>query len=290
MTPHTVTSVAAPGREAGDSTPIGTVYLVGAGPGDPDLITVRGRDLLARADVVLHDRLIPHELLAHCRTDAHVIDVGKVPYGDSTPQEETNALLIAHARAGRTVVRLKGGDPFVFGRGGEEVAACRAADVPCVIVPGVSSAFAVPAVVGIPVTHRHTSRTFAVIAGRTGDGRAIPDYDYAALARIDTLCLLMGRGNLRGVADALMAAGRAGDTPAAAIANGTRPDQRTVVATLATIAETADAAELQPPVLTVIGPTAAFASASGEVKSAFAAAAAAPDESQQLTVDRSRTS
>ena len=246
------------GRSA--KTRVGTISLVGAGPGDPGLITVHGQTLLARADVVMHDRLVPLELLAACRPDAEIVDVGKLPGAAHVPQAEINALLVAYARAGRNVVRLKGGDPFVFGRGGEELAACRAAGVPCVVVPGVSSALAVPAAAGIPLTQRGMARSFAVITGHDS-GAALPDYDFRALATLDTLVVLMGCGQLAPLVAALLDAGRAPDTPAAIIASGTTSAQRVIRATLATLAEAAAAADVQPPATTVIGATAALADA-----------------------------
>jgi uroporphyrinogen III methyltransferase/synthase len=237
----------------------GRVYLVGAGPGDPGLITVRGRACLARAEVVLHDRLAAEELRELCRPGTEFIDVGKAPGRVALTQEQINAALVEHARAGRIVVRLKGGDPFVFGRGGEEADACRAACVPCVAVAGVSSALAAPAAAGIPVTQRGLARSFAVITGHTEDGAELPQYDYGALARLDTLVVLMGRSSLRAVTAALQAAGKPGTTPAAAIAAATTPRQQVVLGTLESISE--DAAQLAPgaAVTTVIGPTAALA-------------------------------
>ena len=236
----------------------GRVYLVGAGPGDPGLITVRGRRLTRRADVILHDRLVPRTLLDSCRTEALLVDVGKVPGRVASIQDEINTLLIEHARAGRIVVRLKGGDPFVFGRGYEELEACRAADVPCTVVPGISSALAAPTSVDVPLTRRLLERSFAVITGNTEDD-TLPDHDYAALAKIDTLCVLMGRQNLAALADRLIAAGRSPETPACVIADATWSTARTVAGTLATIATRADNAGLKPPVVTVIGATASLA-------------------------------
>lgn len=242
-------------------TAMGRVYLVGAGPGDPGLITMLGHSLLAAADVVLHDRLSNPALLAVCRPDAELINVGKTPGGPSGTQAEINALLVARAQTGKTVVRLKGGDPFVFGRGYEELEACRAADVPCMAVPGVSSALAGPASAGIPVTHREIARSFAVITGNvTGAdaGPTVAPHDYAALARIDTLVILMGRAGLTEIAAQLIAAGRAPDTPAACVQSATLTEQRVVRGTLATIAEIADRAGLQAPIVTVVSATAAM--------------------------------
>lgn len=237
----------------------GVVYLVGAGPGDPELVTVKGLRLLRQADVVLYDRLIPTELLAVCQPDATLIDVGKTPRQKCIRQDEINALLVEHATAGRTVVRLKGGDPFVFGRGGEELEACRTAGIHCVIIPGISSATAVPAVAGIPITQRATARSVAIVTGHAQRGDLLPDYDFEALAALDTLVLLMGRSNLSDFAAALIDAGRSPDTPAASVASGTLPQQQTVVATLATIADAIDDAALSAPVTTIIGETAAWA-------------------------------
>jgi uroporphyrinogen III methyltransferase/synthase len=237
----------------------GTVYIVGAGPGDPGLLTVRGQACLAAADVVLYDRLSAPELLSHCRPEAELIDVGKTPGRPELGQARIHELLVEHAHRGQHVVRLKGGDPYVFGRGAEEVSACRAAGVPCTVVPGVTSATAVPAAAGIPVTYRNMARSFAVVTGRADDRADLPPHDFQALARVDTLVVLMGRANLRQLTAALLAVGRAAETPAAAIASGTTPRQRTVVATLGTIADAVDQAELATPVVTVIGETARFA-------------------------------
>lgn len=237
----------------------GKVYLVGAGPGDPGLITVRGLELLRQADVILHDRLIPHELLREARADAIITDVGKFPGAHRLAQDEINALLINHARAGRCVVRLKGGDPFVFGRGFEEMSACHDAGIACEVVPGVSSAVAGPTAAGIPITHRGVARNFAVVTARTGESDDASDLDYAALARIDTLIVLMGRGNLREVAAGLTAAGRDASTPVACIEQATTSAQRVVAGVLCDIADHVDEAGLRPPVVTVIGEVARYA-------------------------------
>jgi uroporphyrinogen III methyltransferase/synthase len=231
----------------------GVVYLVGAGPGDPGLITVRGRQLLRRAEVVIHDRLIGLELLAGARRTAEIIDVGKAPGHHRHQQSEINALLINHARRGRIVVRLKGGDPFVFGRGWEEWCACRNAGVPCFAVPGVTSAIAAPAAVGIPVIHRGAGSSFAVVTARPSRGRASELPDYQALAKIDTVIIMMGRSNLAEVTRSLIAAGRDPTTPAACVERGAAPQQRSVVADLATIAQAADRESLQAPAVTVVG-------------------------------------
>lgn len=240
----------------------GIVYLVGAGPGNPDLITVRGVRLLRTADVVLFDRLIAMELLAEAGA-AELIDVGKTPGSHRMPQEEINRLIVAHALAGKTVVRLKGGDPFVFGRGMEELEACRTHGIECEVVPGVSSVHAAPAAAGIPITHRGMARNYTVITGQSREG-VLPDYDFAALAKLDTLVVLMGLATLPQIATGLIEAGRSPDTPAAAIASGTTAAQRVVTGTLTTIAETATAAGLESPVITVIGNVAAFAETTHE--------------------------
>jgi uroporphyrin-III C-methyltransferase len=207
--------------------------------------------------VVVHDRLIAPELLLEARAGAELIDVGKgvglAPYS----QEEINALLVAHARAGRTVVRLKGGDPFVFGRGSEEAAACREAGVHVFIVPGVSSAIAGPAAVGIPVTARGLARSFAVVTGHQA-GPDAETFDLRGLAAVDTLVVLMGRASLGPLTVQLIEAGRDPNTPAACIQSATTPEQRVTRATLATIADAADRDGLEAPVVTVIGAVAAL--------------------------------
>lgn len=240
----------------------GTVYLVGAGPGDPGLMTVHGMELLSGADVVVYDRLANIDLLEHARADAERIDVGKRRDEHSVTQEKINALLIDRARAGRSVVRLKGGDPFMFGRGFEEMIACRGACVDCVEIPGVSSAAAVPAGAGIPVTLRGVARSLAVITAKTGTGLAGSEPDYAALARIDTVVILMGRHKLSTVIDGLRDAGRASRTPVACISHGTTPRQREVIATLGDIVERVDRAALESPMITVVGEVVAVARAS----------------------------
>lgn len=224
----------------------GRVALVGGGPGDPGLITARGRRLLAAADVVVADRLAPTALLAELAPDVVVVDVGKSAGHHPVPQEEINRLLVEHALAGREVVRLKGGDPYVLGRGGEERAACEAAGVEVEVVPGVTSAVAVPAAVGIPVTHRGLARGFSVLTGHEELGSAPGGADH-------TLVLLMGVGRLRATADALVAAGRAASTPVAVVEDGFGPRQRATVGTLADIADRAEAAGVRPPAVTVVG-------------------------------------
>jgi uroporphyrin-III C-methyltransferase/precorrin-2 dehydrogenase/sirohydrochlorin ferrochelatase len=233
---------------------VGQVVLVGAGPGDPELITVRGRRLLAAADVVVADRLAPGLLLDELRPEVELIDASKIPHGPAAAQEEINRVLVERAQAGRLVVRLKGGDPFVFGRGGEEVQACARAGVPVTVVPGVTSATAVPAAAGIPVTHRGVAHELVVVSGHVPPGHPESLVDWPGLARLrGTLCILMGLTHLRAITDELLAAGRAANTPAAAVRAGTTAAQHAVRADLATIAEVVERAHLRPPVVVVIG-------------------------------------
>ena len=224
------------------------VFIVGAGPGDPDLITVKGLACLRRADVVLYDRLAPAELLAEARPGAELIDVGKEPQRHRRSQDEINALLLARARAGLTVVRLKGGDPFVFGRGGEECLALAAAGIAYEVVPGVSSAIAVPAYAGIPVTQRGVSTAFTVLTGHTAEDG---EFDWDTVPAAGTQVLLMGVRHLAELTRQLIAHGRAPETPAAVIQQGATPQQRVVVGTLADIAERARS--IESPATTVIG-------------------------------------
>src|SRR4051812_5382816 len=227
-----------------------TVYLVGAGPGDPGLLTQRGATLLSRADVVVHDRLGTADLLALAPPDAELISAGKAPGQVDLTQDEINSLLVARGRAGVEVVRLKGGDPFVFGRGGEEAEALAAAGVPFEIVPGITSAIGAPAYAGIPVTHRGLSTHFTVVTGNEDPTKDRTDVDWDALARSGgTLVILMGAARVGAIAERLMAAGLPGDTLVAAVRNGTRPDQQTVRATLATVAAT----DVRAPSAIVVG-------------------------------------
>ena len=222
----------------------GVVYLVGAGPGDPGLITAKGLELLRSADVVVYDRLVSPALLAQAPAEAERILRG-------TDQQDVNALLIDRAREGLNVVRLKGGDPFVFGRGAEECEALAAAGVSYEVIPGVTSAIAVPAAAGIPVTHRRVASGFAVVAGHECDGRS--DLDWEALSRMPTLVVLMGLAALPDVVARLRAQGAPADAPVAVIASGTLPEQRRVVGTLDDIAQLVAAAGLEPPATIVIG-------------------------------------
>ncbi|HEY8059726.1 MAG TPA: uroporphyrinogen-III C-methyltransferase, partial [Acidimicrobiales bacterium] len=232
-----------------------TVYLVGAGPGDPGLLTVRGAEVLARADVVVYDRLSVAALLDQAPAEAERISVAKQPGGVSTPQDEINQLLVEHGRAGRTVVRLKGGDPFVFARGGEEAQALLAAGVPFEVVPGITSAIAAPAYAGIPVTLRHSSTSFTVVTGHEDPtSGAEGTVNWEAVAQVGgTIIILMGVARMGLIAERLMAGGRSPDTPAAAVQWGTRPEQRTIRATLATLADQ----DLAAPSTIVVGEVAA---------------------------------
>ena len=236
------------------------VALVGGGPGDPDLITVRGRRLLAEADVVVADRLSPRELLDELPPQVEVIDASKIPYGRFMAQEAINNALIEHARAGKFVVRLKGGDPYVFGRGMEELIACTEAGVPVTVVPGISSAISVPAAAGIPVTHRGVTHEFCVISGHVApeDPRSLVDWDAAARMR-GTLVLLMAVERIGAIAAALIAGGRSPETPVAVVQEGTTAAQRRVDATLATVAAVVEAEQIRPPSVVVIGDVVALA-------------------------------
>lgn len=231
----------------------GVVYLVGAGPGDPGLLTVKARDLLATCEVVIYDSLVNPELLSFVPDDAERIYVGKVGGGRQTPQDEINRLLVAQALAGKAVVRLKGGDPFLFGRGGEEAEALTAHGIQFEIVPGVSSALAVPAYAGIPLTHRGLSSSVAVVTGaRKGDG-AYDSQQLASLAAADTLVILMGVAHLREIVGDLIGSGRGPETPVAVIRWGTYGGQQTLVGTLRTIADEASRVGLRAPSVIIVG-------------------------------------
>ena len=245
----------------------GVVYLVGAGPGDPGLLTARALELIATADVILYDRLIPGSALDGARAEAELLFVGKEGGGPSVPQEQTEELIVARAREGKAVMRLKGGDPFVFGRGGEEALTLRAAGIPFEVVPGVTAGVAASAYAGIPVTHRGVARAVALITGHTRedaggssaeDGETALDWD-ALAAFPGTLVLYMGVRRLAHIASSLIAAGRSPSEPVAVIEKGTLPDQRTVSATLATIAEIVEREGIRAPSITVVGPVAALA-------------------------------
>jgi len=265
-----------PESSRGEVSPnVGRVYLVGAGPGDPGLLTARALELIAAADVVLHDRLIGAAALDGARADAEVLFVGKEGGGPSVPQEQTEALMVQRARAGKTVVRLKGGDPFVFGRGGEEALTLREAGIPYEIVPGVTAGVAAAAYAGIPVTHRGLSSAVALITGHThtddaqdtaraqaasGGGREETDLNWPALAAFPgTLVFYMGVRQLPQIAASLIAAGRPASEPVAIVERGTLPGQRTVAGTLESIAVLARQEEVRAPSITVVGPVAGLA-------------------------------
>lgn len=227
-----------------------TVHLVGAGPGDPGLLTMRGAELLQRADVVVHDRLTAAELLQLAPPHAEIVDVGKDPSGHSVAQSAINELLVAHGRAGRTVVRLKGGDPYLFARGAEEAEALEVAGVDYEVVPGITSAFAAPAAAGIPVTLRYSSTSVTVVTGHEDPTKGSSDVDWEAIARLrGTIVILMGVGRWPAIRDRLLAGGLPGDTPAAAVRWGTTPRQSTVRATVDTLGDH----PLAPPATIVLG-------------------------------------
>jgi uroporphyrin-III C-methyltransferase/precorrin-2 dehydrogenase/sirohydrochlorin ferrochelatase len=239
----------------------GGVALVGGGPGDPELITVRGRRLLAHADVVVADRLAPPELLAELPPHVEVIDAAKIPYGRAMAQDAINEVLIDRAKAGKFVVRLKGGDPFVFARGYEEVIACADAGIPVTVVPGVTSAIAVPALAGVPVTHRHVTHEFVVVSGHVAPGHPESLVNWDALAAMSgTIVLLMAVERIEQFAEKLLDGGRPADTPVLVVQHGTTSAQRTLRATLTDAAERIREEGIRPPAIIVIGPVAAFGS------------------------------
>ena len=230
------------------------VTLVGGGPGDPEFITVAGLKALMAADVVVVDHLAPGSLLDELDPHVEVIDVAKHPRGRSTPQDAINALLIDHARAGKHVVRLKGGDVYVFGRGFEELTACQQAGIPVRVVPGLSSSIAVPAIAGIPVTHRGLVQGFTVVSGHLPPEHPDSLIDWPTLARLPgTLVLLMAVANGGRIAEELIAGGRNADTPAAIICDGTLPTQRTITTTLGTLGAALTSNAVHPPAVIVIG-------------------------------------
>jgi uroporphyrin-III C-methyltransferase/precorrin-2 dehydrogenase/sirohydrochlorin ferrochelatase len=232
----------------------GSVVLVGGGPGDPGLITVRGLHALSQADVVVADHLAPLSLLASLPADVEVIDASKLPRGRSMAQEQINALLVEHALAGKRVVRLKGGDPFVFGRGREELEACAGAGVPVEIVPGVTSAIGVPGLAGIPVTHRGMTHEFVVVSGHLPPGHPQSLVDWPAIGRLrGTVVVLMGVDTAPAIAAALVEHGRAPDTPVAIVSDGSLPSQRIVRTTLADLPRTVAEESIRPPSVWVVG-------------------------------------
>ncbi|MFZ5632742.1 MAG: uroporphyrinogen-III C-methyltransferase [Bacillota bacterium] len=232
----------------------GMVYLVGAGPGDPGLITVKGLECVRKADVLVYDRLAGQQILSQARPDAEMIYVGKSPDRHTMRQEEINRLLVERALAGKTVTRLKGGDPFVFGRGGEEAGALYEAGIPFEVVPGITSAVAVPAYAGIPVTHRGLASTFAVITGNEDPDKEESDIDWEKISTgAGTLIFLMGMGNISSIAGRMVRHGRPGNTPVAVIRWGTTPDQRTLTGTLDNIAEKVARKGFANPSVIVVG-------------------------------------
>jgi uroporphyrin-III C-methyltransferase/precorrin-2 dehydrogenase/sirohydrochlorin ferrochelatase len=233
------------------------VALVGGGPGDPSLITLRGRRLLSRADVVVTDRLAPQSLLDELPTHVEVIDASKIPYGRAMQQDHINTTLIEAARAGKFVVRLKGGDPFVFGRGFEELIACTEAGVPVTVVPGVTSAFAVPAAADVPVSHRGVAHEIVVVSGHVAPDNPTSLIDWPTLAKLrGTLVILMGVHHGAQIAEVLVQHGRPADTPVAVVQNGTLRSQRTVRSTLAKVGDAIAREQIRPPAIIVIGPVA----------------------------------
>jgi uroporphyrin-III C-methyltransferase/precorrin-2 dehydrogenase/sirohydrochlorin ferrochelatase len=241
-------------RRAARTPSTGHVALIGGGPGDPGLITVLGRRLLAEADVVVTDKLAPRPLLAELDPDVEIIDAGKAPHSHNLTQDRINELIVARALAGQRVVRLKGGDPFVFGRGGEEALACVRAGVPFQVVPGVTSAVAVPAYAGIPVTHRGITQDFAVVSAHLDPSHPGATVDWESLARgSGTLVLLMAVSHLDAVAAELIKRGRDAATPVAVIRDGTMPGQQVLTSTLADVAADAERAGVSPPAVVVIG-------------------------------------
>lgn len=253
------TGVITPEGAASSDAVKGAVALIGGGPGDPELITVRGRRLLAQADVVVADRLAPPELLAELPPHVEVIDAAKIPYGRAMAQDAINDVMIERARAGSFVVRLKGGDPFVFARGYEEVLACADAGIPVTVVPGVTSAIGVPALAGVPVTHRAINHEFVVVSGHLPPGHPESLVNWDALAALSgTIVLLMAVERIELFAEVLLKGGRPADTPVLVVQHGTTAAQHTLRATLADTPEKIRAEAIRPPAIIVIGAVAAF--------------------------------
>jgi uroporphyrin-III C-methyltransferase/precorrin-2 dehydrogenase/sirohydrochlorin ferrochelatase len=256
---------AAPGQAAARGHR-GTVAIVGGGPGDPGLITVRGRELLGLADVVVTDRLAPRSLLDELADDVEIVDAAKIPYGRAMTQEDINQTLISRAREGKFVVRLKGGDPFVLGRGGEEVIACATAGIKVTVVPGVSSATAVPAAAGIPVTHRGVAQDFHVVSVHVPPGHDKSTVDWAALAASQgTLVLMMAVERIEAIAETLIRNGRNPGTPVSVIADGTLPTQRTMYSTLENVAGLVVREAIRPPAVIVVGEVVGVAARIAEI-------------------------
>lgn len=237
----------------------GSVTLLGGGPGDPGLLTIAGLDAIRAADVIVHDRLAPLDVLVHARPDAEIIDVGKIPRGDFTPQERINAVLLKHAHRGRNVLRFKGGDAFVFGRGGEEARACVAAGVPVRVIPGISSSIAAPALAGIPVTDRDLVQGFTVVSGHVPPGDPRTTLDWGAIGRSGTtIVILMGVATLPVIAAELVAQGLRADTPAAVVSDAGLPSMRVARATVADIADVVAREGLGAPAVAIVGAVAAL--------------------------------
>lgn len=255
------TGVIASSAEVGvPGTQYAGVALVGGGPGDPELITVRGRRMLAQADVVVADRLAPQELIAELAPHVEVIDAAKIPYGRYMAQDAINAVLIDRAKAGKFVVRLKGGDPYVFARGHEELLACAEAGIPVTVVPGVTSAIAVPAAAGVPVTHRGVTHEFVVVSGHLAPGHPESLVNWDALAALSgTIVLLMAVERIELFAKVLLEGGRPANTPVLVVQHGTTAAQRTLRTTLADAPEHIRADGIRPPAIIVIGAVAGFA-------------------------------
>ncbi|WP_364516904.1 uroporphyrinogen-III C-methyltransferase [Nocardioides sp. LML1-1-1.1] len=236
------------------------VTLVGGGPGDPELISIAGRKALMSADVVVADRLAPRELLGDLPSDVELVDVAKLPRGRSAMQEEINRVIVDRALAGKRVVRFKGGDNFVFGRGYEEIIACREAGVPVTVIPGLTSPVSVPGIAGIPVTHRGVTHEFTVVSGHLPPGHPEALVNYDALAQMQgTVVVMMGVENAPHIAAALVAGGRDAGTPVAVVCDGTMPTQRTVLATLGTLADRLVEESVKPPAIIVVGDVVAVA-------------------------------
>ncbi|GAA3543813.1 uroporphyrinogen-III C-methyltransferase [Nocardioides daeguensis] len=253
-------TIAAPHHRAGTPERRPGVTLVGGGPGDPELISIAGRKALMAADVVVADRLAPRELLGDLPTDVELVDVAKLPRGRSAQQEEINRIIVERALEGKRVVRFKGGDNFVFGRGFEEIIACREAGVPVTVIPGLTSPVSVPGIAGIPVTHRGVTHEFTVVSGHLPPGHPESLVNYDALARMQgTVVVMMGVENAPHIADALVAGGRTASTPVAVVCDGTMPTQRTVLATLGTLAARLVEEDVKPPAIIVIGDVVAVA-------------------------------
>ena len=240
-------------REFASGTPAGFVYLVGAGPGDPELLTVKAVRLLQAAEVIVFDRLVSDAVLSLANPSARMISVGKQPKRHPVPQEEINAILIEQARAGRMTVRLKGGDPFIFGRGSEEALAVRSAGIRCEVVPGITAAQGCAASIGIPLTHRGLASGVRLITGHCRQDQPL-DFDWDGLADPDTtLVVYMGAANIAEIADSLVGAGLSSSTPVLAVNNGTTPRERRIVCDLGTVTSETTSAHFQGPVLFIIG-------------------------------------